>query len=169
MPICFFFNSSLDGSGCKLGDACPYLHVRVAPDADVCPDFVKFGGYCPRGTECKMKHTDECQAHLQFGECPLGDRCKLRHRESKKRKKMDESNPTPDTGPAPDGTSHSPIESAPKKRKLVPNFDQPQSLKDNAKAEQTEGQTHTGRAASTSVFVATADDSTSKRIKPSFL
>lgn len=35
-------------------DNCPYSHVYVNPQADVCPDFIK--GYCPNGKACKLKH-----------------------------------------------------------------------------------------------------------------
>lgn len=140
MPICFFFNSSPDGSGCKLGDQCPYLHVRVSPDADVCPDFVQFGGYCPRGTQCPMKHTDECQAYAQFGECPLGDKCKMRHRDKKKHKKKQqeaegaEAVADSETSSVVQATNSENVSSVgreddsknEKKRKRVPNFsDQP--------------------------------------------
>ena len=44
MPVCSFFLR-----GVCARDECPYLHVSVGKNADVCPDFVK--GYCPRGEQ----------------------------------------------------------------------------------------------------------------------
>jgi len=44
MPVCSFF---LRGVCTK--DDCPYLHVYVGKDAEICLDFAK--GYCPNGTK----------------------------------------------------------------------------------------------------------------------
>ena len=44
MPVCSFFLRGL----CSKED-CPYLHVSVGREAQLCMDFVK--GYCPRGEE----------------------------------------------------------------------------------------------------------------------
>jgi len=51
MPVCHYF---LKGVCTNL--TCPYSHVKVNPRAAICPDFLK--GYCPRGTTCKLKHTN---------------------------------------------------------------------------------------------------------------
>ena len=44
MPVCSFF---LRGVCTK--DNCPYVHVSVGKDAEVCQDFLR--GYCPRGEQ----------------------------------------------------------------------------------------------------------------------
>lgn len=49
MPVCTFFEQGL----CT-NDNCPYSHVRVNPNADLCPDFLK--GYCKAGKACKLRH-----------------------------------------------------------------------------------------------------------------
>ena len=33
---------------------CPYLHVRLDPQAPACKDFLQ--GHCPRGAACPHKH-----------------------------------------------------------------------------------------------------------------
>ena len=47
MPVCSFFLRGVCGR-----DECPYLHVSVGRDAEVCPDFIK--GYCPRGEKVTL-------------------------------------------------------------------------------------------------------------------
>ena len=42
MPVCSYF---LRGVCTK--DDCPYLHVYVGENAEICQDFVK--GFCPNG------------------------------------------------------------------------------------------------------------------------
>lgn len=49
MPACAFFLK-----GTCTNDACPYSHVKVNANAEVCPDFLK--GYCPKGKACLLKH-----------------------------------------------------------------------------------------------------------------
>ena len=44
MPVCSFFLR-----GVCARDGCPYLHVSVGKNAEVCPDFVK--GYCAKGEQ----------------------------------------------------------------------------------------------------------------------
>ena len=44
MPVCSFF---LRGVCTK--DNCPYVHVSVGKDAEVCQDFLR--GYCPSGEQ----------------------------------------------------------------------------------------------------------------------
>ena len=72
MPTCSFF---LEGLCTR--DNCPYRHVKVNPDAEVCPDFLK--GYCPRRDECKRRHVNACPVFEQTGECPKGQNCPLPH------------------------------------------------------------------------------------------
>jgi hypothetical protein len=168
MPICFFFNSSPDGSGCKLGEKCPYLHVRVSPDAEVCPDFIKFGGYCPRGAECTLKHTDECQAFAQFGECALGDKCKMRHREKKKHKQqripdgeeIDEKQVGEDDTETAGGN---------KKRKRTPNLEPPTQQQEAGEIEPNSEATEQVIGKATEVDSALEVPVRVKRIKPNFL
>jgi hypothetical protein len=85
MPVCYHF---LRGN-CT-NENCPYAHVKVNRNAEVCPDFLK--GYCPRGSSCKLKHTDICEEFLETGTCKNGDKCKLRHVKKKKRKADEMSN-----------------------------------------------------------------------------
>jgi hypothetical protein len=49
MPACSFFQR-----GVCTNSKCPYLHVRVNPNADVCQKFLD--GFCPNGSKCKLKH-----------------------------------------------------------------------------------------------------------------
>ena len=44
MPVCSFYLRGVCGR-----EGCPYLHVNVGRDAEVCNDFLK--GHCPHGTE----------------------------------------------------------------------------------------------------------------------
>jgi len=78
MPVCHHFLR-----GVCTNETCPYSHVYVDPDAEVCPDFLK--GYCPKGAKCKLRHTNVCQTFLQHGICPKGKYCKLKHFSSNKR------------------------------------------------------------------------------------
>ncbi|KAM9949203.1 hypothetical protein ACTFIT_010408 [Dictyostelium discoideum] len=50
MPICHLFLNRM----CT-NDNCPYLHVNLSKDTEVCPDFIS--GYCPKGSKCELKHT----------------------------------------------------------------------------------------------------------------
>jgi hypothetical protein len=79
MPVCYHFIKDI----CTNPD-CPYLHVKVDPNAEVCQDFLK--GYCPRGESCTMKHTYECQHFAKYGVCPAGDKCRLEHRNKREKK-----------------------------------------------------------------------------------
>ena len=56
MPVCSYF---LRGVCTK--DDCPYLHVYVGENAEVCQDFVK--GFCPNG--------DKVASHLKFNICSV--------------------------------------------------------------------------------------------------
>ena len=58
-------------------DPCPYSHVRVAPDAPVCEDFVT--GFCPRGQACPRLHTIICPEFSATHRCTKGRRCRLKH------------------------------------------------------------------------------------------
>ena len=48
-------------------------------NAAVCQEFLK--GYCPDGTNCKLKHTHECQEYYKNGFCPnqKNGKCVLQH------------------------------------------------------------------------------------------
>ena len=55
MPVCSFF---LRGVCTK--DNCPYVHVSVGKDAEVCQDFLR--GYCPSGEQvCVVYCLIRCQ------------------------------------------------------------------------------------------------------------
>ena len=47
MPVCSYF---LQGVCTK--DNCPYLHVNVGENAEICHDFVK--GFCPNGDKVDL-------------------------------------------------------------------------------------------------------------------
>ncbi|XP_019849334.1 PREDICTED: zinc finger CCCH domain-containing protein 3-like [Amphimedon queenslandica] len=73
MPVCSFFLR-----GVCTRDNCPYLHVSVGPNAELCMDFIK--GYCPLGEDCKKQHTLTCPDYSRTGTCPRGKRhCPLKH------------------------------------------------------------------------------------------
>ena len=55
MPVCSFF---LRGVCTK--DNCPYVHVSVGKDAEVCQDFLR--GYCPSGEQV-------CDVVLSYMDC----------------------------------------------------------------------------------------------------
>ena len=44
MPVCSFFLK-----GICTRENCPYIHVCVGRDAEICPEFIR--GYCPLGEE----------------------------------------------------------------------------------------------------------------------
>lgn len=48
MPVCSFFLR-----GVCTRDNCPYLHVSVGPDAELCGEFIK--GYCPLGENVRLR------------------------------------------------------------------------------------------------------------------
>ncbi|KAF8596746.1 hypothetical protein BDV93DRAFT_527861 [Ceratobasidium sp. AG-I] len=76
MPLCVHFQNA---GRCRLGNACPYPHIRVAPESKtgVCRDFAVLG-FCERGIECDKNHVRECPDFAERGEC--GDKtCKLPH------------------------------------------------------------------------------------------
>ena len=95
MPVCSFYLRGVCGR-----EGCPYLHVNVGRDADVCSDFLK--GHCPHGTEvpaycahicamlpcnfrfglskqCPKLHAYHCPEFSISGECPRGSQCPLKH------------------------------------------------------------------------------------------
>ena len=73
MPSCKFF---LEGICVK--ENCPYRHVKVNPEASICPDYLK--GYCPNGSTCKMRHVSRCPQFEQLGQCAKGKNCPFPHR-----------------------------------------------------------------------------------------
>ena len=64
--------------------SCPFSHVYVSPDADVCTAFLQVlihgstltvltcfcQGYCPSATLCPFKHVTTCDAYRMYGKCP---------------------------------------------------------------------------------------------------
>ena len=60
MPVCSYF---LRGVCTK--DACPYLHVYVGENAEICQDFVK--GFCPNGD--KVDYYFYCYFMWSCGMC----------------------------------------------------------------------------------------------------
>ena len=59
MPVCSFFLRGV----CSKED-CPYLHVSVGRDAEVCPDFLK--GYCTRGEKVCRSRVMEVSIYRRF-------------------------------------------------------------------------------------------------------
>lgn len=57
MPVCSFFLRGV----CTKED-CPYLHVSVGRDAEVCPDFIK--GYCLRGEKVRALSCGYCRVWI---------------------------------------------------------------------------------------------------------
>ena len=58
---------------------CLYTHVDLAPDAQHCTSFGRYG-YCDKGASCTEKHSFECPDYSNTGVCDFRD-CKLVHRE----------------------------------------------------------------------------------------
>ncbi|KAJ1340205.1 hypothetical protein BSLG_005198 [Batrachochytrium salamandrivorans] len=103
ITLCFSFLKSgvcSDPSGCKLShkpsdantpfcvhfehgrcvnESCPYLHVKLSPNAFVCTDF-SMEGYCEKGTLCTLRHVFLCPDFEKDGKCARGDKCCLPHR-----------------------------------------------------------------------------------------
>ncbi|KAJ3010118.1 hypothetical protein HKX48_007578, partial [Thoreauomyces humboldtii] len=77
MAICLHF----ERSGCHK-DGCPYLHVKLSPDAAVCPAFA-LEGYCDSGSQCLLRHVFECPAFAASGGCE-DDACRLPHKPKSK-------------------------------------------------------------------------------------
>ncbi|XP_065916164.1 uncharacterized protein [Dysidea avara] len=88
MPVCSFF---LRGVCTK--DDCPYLHVYVGKDAEICLDFAK--GYCPNGTKCKKQHLLDCPEYMESGKCARGSKCPLRHKKKLVKRTHSSSTPIP--------------------------------------------------------------------------
>jgi len=61
--------------------------VKVNEDAPLCPNFLK--GYCPKGSECKLRHSKECPAFKKTGFCADQQRgkCRLAHRSNTSEKR----------------------------------------------------------------------------------
>lgn len=72
MPTCKFF---LEGV-CTAED-CPYQHVKVNAQADICASFLK--GYCVNGTDCKQRHVMACPEFDKTGLCRKGEKCPFPH------------------------------------------------------------------------------------------
>ncbi len=73
MPSCKFFLEGL----CSRGEDCPYRHVKVSANADICPEYLK--GYCSAGQECKLRHVSRCPQFEKTGVCARGQRCPYPH------------------------------------------------------------------------------------------
>jgi len=72
MPTCKFF---LEGV-CTAED-CPYQHVKVNAQADICASFLK--GYCVNGADCKQRHVMACPDFDKTGLCRKGEKCPFPH------------------------------------------------------------------------------------------
>ncbi|ORX93742.1 hypothetical protein K493DRAFT_34613 [Basidiobolus meristosporus CBS 931.73] len=72
VPLCYHFQK-----GKCTNQDCPYLHVKVNPDAPVCKAFLT-EGYCPNGKSCKERHVWECPDFSATGICE-NSKCKLPH------------------------------------------------------------------------------------------
>ncbi|KAJ2454846.1 hypothetical protein EV183_001265 [Coemansia sp. RSA 2336] len=56
---------------------CPFVHVKVNPNAPICRDFV-YRGYCAKGSKCHHRHVLECPDWVEKGKCPR-EKCRLPH------------------------------------------------------------------------------------------
>ena len=81
---------------CNRGNYCPYPHVRVNPEADLCPDFA-FAGYCENGAHCEKRHVRQCRDYGRTGVCS-NHRCRLAHiHDSEGKRKREQKHPTSGT------------------------------------------------------------------------
>jgi hypothetical protein len=81
MPACKFF---LEGLCAR--DDCPYRHVKVNADAEICPDYLR--GHCSKGQECRLRHVSRCPQFERTGACPKGARCPYPHRKKEDQAKV---------------------------------------------------------------------------------
>ncbi len=72
MPSCKFF---LEGLCAR--ENCPYRHVKVNPNAEICPEYLR--GFCSAGQECKRRHVSRCPQFERTGLCARGRRCPYPH------------------------------------------------------------------------------------------
>ncbi len=95
MPSCKFF---LEGLCAR--ENCPYRHVKVNPNADVCPEYLK--GYCSAGQDCKRRHVSRCPQFEKTGVCARGAKCPYPHaaKKASSSKLEDPAPPLPPPKPA---------------------------------------------------------------------
>ncbi|KAI9311402.1 hypothetical protein BX666DRAFT_1842144, partial [Dichotomocladium elegans] len=72
MPHCVHFQR-----GRCTNASCPFMHVRVRPDAPVCRAFA-MEGYCAKGLQCHDKHIHVCPEFAETGKCSNAN-CRLPH------------------------------------------------------------------------------------------
>ncbi|KAJ2633224.1 hypothetical protein H4R22_000652 [Coemansia sp. RSA 1290] len=72
VPICMHYQ--LDRC---TKSTCPFVHVKVNPNAPICRDFV-YRGYCAKGSKCHHRHVLECPDWVEKGKC-LKEGCRLPH------------------------------------------------------------------------------------------
>ncbi|KAJ1981472.1 hypothetical protein H4R34_002066 [Dimargaris verticillata] len=72
VPLCYHFQR-----GQCHKSQCPYIHVRMSPDAPICRPFV-YEGYCTNGKDCEHRHVYECPEFAETGECQR-PKCRLPH------------------------------------------------------------------------------------------
>jgi len=63
----------------------------VNEDAPLCPNFLK--GFCPKGSDCKLRHSKDCPHFKRTGHCAdqIRGKCRLEHRSHATEKKPDAS------------------------------------------------------------------------------
>ncbi|KND01332.1 uncharacterized protein SPPG_03144 [Spizellomyces punctatus DAOM BR117] len=72
MPTCLHF----ERGRCR-NENCPYLHVKLSPDAAICRDFA-LEGFCEAGDQCKNRHVYQCPDFAE-GKCK-NKKCHLPHK-----------------------------------------------------------------------------------------
>ncbi|KAJ1835443.1 hypothetical protein LPJ63_001130 [Coemansia sp. RSA 2711] len=79
VPVCMHFQyDRCDRTGC------PFVHVKVNPNAPICRDFV-YKGRCAKGARCLHRHVLECPDWVEKGKC-LKKKCRLPHPAKKETK-----------------------------------------------------------------------------------
>ncbi|KAJ2443222.1 hypothetical protein IWW46_002631 [Coemansia sp. RSA 2440] len=72
VPICMHFQHDR-----CMKPSCPFVHVKVNPNAPICRAFV-YKGYCAKGSRCLHRHVLECPEWVEKGKCPR-TKCRLPH------------------------------------------------------------------------------------------
>lgn len=73
VALCHFF-----GKGHCKNEHCPFLHI--SPELELVCRLFAIGGYCFRGSQCKLRHVHECPDFQLSRACPRGKNCRLSHK-----------------------------------------------------------------------------------------